>query len=244
MSILSRLLLRSLLGLLSCLSIAAAAPVDFAELDVNGDGVLSGSEAKSVSANDKDGNTEITRAEFLEGQEAASQPEAEPDRAAAEIQFRALDGNKDDRLSGTEMKGIDEMDSNKDQRITLKEYLEATVKGELAETSEYGVAVPADAKPFVVHKGELVRLVARGIAGSEITAKVTGPAKIVRTGYRRQVISGETPVGGVEKEFEMQTTGKGQVTVTITVEFPTGSKPLSTTYRFSLRDKNAVSQPE
>jgi hypothetical protein len=118
------------------------------------------------------------------------------------------------------------------------------VKTSDEDAREYSIAVPGDTKPFIVEQDELVRLVGRGIAGSEIMAKITGPAKLIRSGYRRQVLGGMSPIGGTEKEFEFRATGAGQVTVTLTTTFPTGGKPQSVTYRFALRDRNAEIEPQ
>jgi hypothetical protein len=104
---------------LSLAAFAQAAPGDFDERDSNGDGVLSGREAEGLASYDQDGDGEISLAEFQAGR-AATRPAAGLDRAAAEAKFRSLDGNRDDRLSGTEMKGLEHMDADGNQRITLE----------------------------------------------------------------------------------------------------------------------------
>jgi hypothetical protein len=96
------------------------------------------------------------------------------------------------------------------------------------------VVVPKDNKPFTVEENDIVRLVGRGIAGSTITPDVTGPAKVIRAYHIRQLVDGRSPIGGQEREFEILPTGKGEVTVTITVKYPTGSPPKVEKYRFTV----------
>lgn len=96
------------------------------------------------------------------------------------------------------------------------------------------VIVPANDKPFTVAQDDLVRLTGRGIAGSTITAEVKGPATLARTSNIRDVVGGRTPIGGMVREFEIQPTGKGKVTVTITVKFPTGGEPKVERYQFDV----------
>jgi hypothetical protein len=85
---------------------------------------------------------------------------------------------------------------------------------------ERTVVVPKDNKPFTVQQSEYVRLTGKGIGGSQIEAKVTGPAKIEATSGLREVTEGETLIGVYKKEFDLKPTGTGKVTVTITIKPP------------------------
>jgi hypothetical protein len=109
----------------------------------------------------------------------------------------------------------------------------ATKEGTVVDVRD--VVVPEDNKPFTVEKNEIVRLTAHGIAGSTITPDVKGPAKVIRASYIRTVTGGETPIGGMVREFEILPTGKGQVNVTLTVEYPTGGDPKVEKYRFTVK---------
>lgn len=168
------------------------------------------------------------------------------DVKADEAKFKELDGNEDGRLSGTEMRGIERYDANGDARITREEFLgglsteqmkAAGVSDEAEEAADEppSIVVPSDTKPFEVMPGDTVRLVGQGIAGSEITADIRGPAKLVRKAYVAHVAQGQMLIGGMTEEFEIKPTGAGPITVVITVTYPTGSPPKKTTYKFKLR---------
>ncbi|MBA4017284.1 MAG: hypothetical protein C0483_08930 [Pirellula sp.] len=168
------------------------------------------------------------------------------DVKAGEAKFKALDGNEDDRLSGTEMRGIERYDVNGDARITREEFLgglsteqmrAAGVSDEAASSADEpsSIVVPSDTNPFEVMEGDSVRLVGQGIAGSEITADIRGPGKLVRKAYIAHVTEGQMMIGGATEEFEIKPTGPGPITVVITVTYPTGGPPKKTTYKFSLR---------
>lgn len=95
------------------------------------------------------------------------------------------------------------------------------------------VIVPRDKKPFKVSESDLVRLTGRGIAGSQISADIDGPAKIAAS-FRIAVIENGMPlIGNDVTEFDIAPTGKGKVTVTITVKPPQpGAQPMQSTYTF------------
>lgn len=171
------------------------------------------------------------------------------DVKAGEAKFKALDGNEDDRLSGTEMRGIERYDANGDARITREEFLGGlsteqmkaagvSDEAENAADEPASIVVPSDAKPFEVMPGDLVRLVGQGIAGSEITADVRGPAKLVRKAYIAHVTEGQMMIGGMTEEFEIKPTGPGPITVVITVTYPTGGPPKKTTYKFQQEQRS------
>lgn len=212
----------------------------FAELDGNGDGVLSGSEASGSLGYDADGNGEVTQDEFRSGREreARRKPTRKTaNRQQAAEQFRALDRNEDGRLSGTEMRDREALDANRDQRITLEEFVAGMTADEEneADGGEGVMVVVSGVEPFDVQQNERVRLTGNGIAGSNIRIQVTGPAKVERSNYIRPIIDGETPIGGLDKEFEIRPTGKGEVSVVITVEYPNTETPGITKYRFTVR---------
>lgn len=107
-----------------------------------------------------------------------------------------------------------------------------------AEEGESSIVVPSDTKPFAVMPGDVVRLVGQGIAGSEITADIRGPAKLVRKAYVAHVTGGQMLIGGMTEEFEIKPTGPGSITVVITVTYPTGNPPKKTTYKFKLEERS------
>ncbi len=125
----------------------AAAPVDleilipstFAALDVNQDEELSGTETTGLLKFDTNGDKRISYAEFQNGMRAL---DAES-RGLAE--FQKLDGNEDGWLSGTEMRGLEKLDTNSDRRITQEEFL----AGHSAEPAPPR-ALPAGEASYVV----------------------------------------------------------------------------------------------
>jgi hypothetical protein len=84
-------------------------------------------------------------------------------------------------------------------------------------------------RPTKVPAESQVRIQATGIAGSEITANVTGPAKVEQT-HIIPLVNGEPTIGGYQSEFLVTPTGKGKVTVAVTVTYPTGNEPDKANY--------------
>lgn len=213
-------------------------PAEFEQLDVNGDGVLSGTEAIAVREYDADDNGEVSAREYLAAKEKEAQAKTRPtggDRDALEAKFRELDRNADGRLSGTEMKSFEALDTNRDARVTFEEFMAAAAQAEPAGTPERSVIVPDDATPFSVEVGDIVRLSANGIAGSTISMTGSGPMRVLRARDVYRLVEGQPTIGGSEKEFEVVATGRGEVQVLITVEYPTGSPPMQSRYRFTVR---------
>ena len=104
------------------------------------------------------------------------------------------------------------------------------------QTQERTIVVPRDNTPFTVTKSDTVRLTGKGIAGTSITAKVDGPAKVVYANAILERSGGHPLVGPGNKEFEIKPTGKGKVTVTITSTGPQpDAKPVVTKYEFDVR---------
>jgi hypothetical protein len=98
------------------------------------------------------------------------------------------------------------------------------------------VIIPKDDAPFTVNKSDLVRFSEKGIAGSKIEAKVTGPAKLESTSLVREFRGGKPLIGNVVKEFEVKPTDLGKVTVTITVTPPQpGAQPKILNFEFEVR---------
>jgi hypothetical protein len=97
------------------------------------------------------------------------------------------------------------------------------------------VVVPKDTKAFDVQQSETVRLSSSGIAGSSIKATVSGPAKIEHENTIREVTNGRVLIGNTTTEFDLKPTGKGKVTVKITVASPTGGGPRTTEYEFTVK---------
>lgn len=100
-----------------------------------------------------------------------------------------------------------------------------------AGAAERGIYIPQGEGPVTVQPDSVVRLEARGIAGSQITAKIDGPGE-VQMETVLQPVSGKMPlVGGYHKEFEIKAKAKGKITVTLTVTYPQPNiKPVVTTH--------------
>jgi hypothetical protein len=97
------------------------------------------------------------------------------------------------------------------------------------------IIMPLDTTPFKVSEKDVVRLVESGIAGSQIEAKVTGPAKVEFAATIRQFKNGKPLIGNTMKEFNIKPSGKGKVKVTVTVTPPQpNAKPKVTTYDFEV----------
>ena len=106
----------------------------------------------------------------------------------------------------------------------------------VASAGERSVVVPTDNVPFTITEQDYVRLTGTGIAGSEITVKVTGLAQVVSENVITKRKNGKVPVGVTKKEFEIKPTGKGKVKVTITVTSPIpNKKPTTTDYEFTVK---------
>ena len=102
--------------------------------------------------------------------------------------------------------------------------------------NERTVVVPADDKPFVVEQDDFVRLTGKGIAGSRIEIKVTGPANLELTSNVRELHSGRSLIGNTTKEFDLKPSGPGKVTATITVTPPQpDAKAKVTKYEFEVK---------
>ena len=110
------------------------------------------------------------------------------------------------------------------------------VAGGLALAADRTMIVPNDTKPFAVEKTDIVRLTGKGIAGSKIEAKVEGPAKIVNENSVFQKVGGRNLIGNSIKEFEIQPSDTGTVSVTITVTPPQpDAKAVQTKYTFEVK---------
>lgn len=97
------------------------------------------------------------------------------------------------------------------------------------------VIEPQDTTAFKIQeKTHIVRVTGKGIAGAIITAKVNGPAKISAEGDVIEVIGGRPLIGPGNREFEITPTGKGKVTVEVTVKNPNGANPPDAKYEFEV----------
>ena len=121
------------------------------------------------------------------------------------------------------------------------------VAEEPAETPETTIVVIESMEPdqtFHVSTTELVRIPAHAIAGSTISAEITGPAKVIS--HNRIVpmkentgANGEKTlaplIGMTEHEYLLQPTGPGNVTVILTSRSPIpGIEPQEKTYHFTV----------
>lgn len=105
----------------------------------------------------------------------------------------------------------------------------APARSEEAAQVEKTVYVLSGPEAVKLTTDDLVRIEAGGIAGSSITAKVTGPAKVQKVNVVR-LVDGKRPIGGYDAEFLVTPTGKGKVTVAVTVTYPTGGDPKKQNY--------------
>lgn len=87
---------------------------------------------------------------------------------------------------------------------------------------------------FKVPNGSILRIDAGGIAGATAEAKVTGSAKLRGRNSVARMVNGQVPMGPSGIEFEVETTGKGDAHVTITVKNPTSSVPETSDYSFTV----------
>lgn len=108
------------------------------------------------------------------------------------------------------------------------------VEAEDDDETDSIVIVEGD-KPFEVTQDEVVRLIGKGIAGSKATATIKGPAKIDQQATIRRIVNGQPLIGAGDTEFDIEPTGKGEVTVTISVKLPNSDKPEVKAYSFTVK---------
>jgi hypothetical protein len=85
-----------------------------------------------------------------------------------------------------------------------------------------------------VEQTDVVRLSAQGIAGATIKAEVQGPAAVVEYDVV-ELVNGRPLLGNHRKDFIVRPSGAGKVTVTITVQNPTGGGPKETKYELQVK---------
>ncbi|MFO1002903.1 MAG: hypothetical protein U0936_21440 [Planctomycetaceae bacterium] len=100
------------------------------------------------------------------------------------------------------------------------------VKSSPAEVPTQSVYVIDGAGQPVVPRGSKVRVTFSVPSGSEIgPPKAHGPASVVERNDITRLIDGHMPIGAMEVEFELTTTGGGKVTLEVPVTFPGSSEP-------------------
>jgi hypothetical protein len=113
-----------------------------------------------------------------------------------------------------------------------------------AAPNERAVVIPQDSVPFEVSRDQMVRLTGSGAAGSKIEARVDGPARIVSEFLHFDRKAGKQINDSVIKEFNIQPTGIGKVTVAIIVIAPTlGAGGNVTKYEFEVKQPIATRPP-
>ena len=85
---------------------------------------------------------------------------------------------------------------------------------------ERNVVVSVDETPFEVGMKDIVRITAKGIAGSKFSVAVEGPAKVVNENVVIQKKGKGNLLGQTVREYELVASDKGMVTVTVTVTPP------------------------
>ena len=95
------------------------------------------------------------------------------------------------------------------------------------------IVIPEDNTPFTVQGTDVVRIPVKGIAGTQVKARVTGPAKatVNSISYR---VQGKTPIGSGDQEVEVKPGGKGKVIVDITIT-PPNAPEKTEKYEFEVR---------
>jgi hypothetical protein len=86
--------------------------------------------------------------------------------------------------------------------------------------AERTVVVPSGTKPFNVKQDVIVRFTVSAYAGSQISAKLDGPAKIEAENTIVELYDGRPNKGAVAKEFEVKPSGKGKVKLDVTITPP------------------------
>lgn len=99
--------------------------------------------------------------------------------------------------------------------------LAVALAGVVQAEDEATVVVPVGDKPCVVTTKEVVRITAKGIAGSTIDVKVDGEAKDAKTSVVDRA-GGQNVIGNVVEEHDITPTGKGAIKVKVTVKPPNG----------------------
>lgn len=127
----------------------AAPDATFAQLDSNGDEVLSGREVRDVRHYDRDDDGDISLAEFNAGRKRERWLDLATESAAA---FRTLDENGDELLSGRERHGIERYDADGDGDITRVEFEDARAKARRNAASRPGETVPTATVAPVVRR--------------------------------------------------------------------------------------------
>jgi hypothetical protein len=93
--------------------------------------------------------------------------------------------------------------------------------GVLQADDERTVIVPVGDKPCQVTTKEVVRITAKGIAGSTIDVKVVGKAKDTKFRVIERA-GGQPAIGSTVEEHEIQPTGPGTIKVKVTIKPPNG----------------------
>ena len=78
--------------------------------------------------------------------------------------------------------------------------------------------------PFL-DQNSIVRFSSTAMSGSTTSVEIDGPARLVRRNQIVRLQNGHQAIGAQEEEFEVQLTGKGKVSVTISVQSPTSGFP-------------------
>ncbi|HZV07492.1 MAG TPA: hypothetical protein VE999_20575 [Gemmataceae bacterium] len=82
------------------------------------------------------------------------------------------------------------------------------------------VIVPVGDKPCEVKETEVVRITAKGIAGSKMEVNVNGQAKLAKKTKIIERTGNMNMIGTTVEEYEIKPTGKGKATVKVTVTPP------------------------
>lgn len=79
-------------------------------------------------------------------------------------------------------------------------------------------------KPVKVQMTDLVRVVGKGIAGAQITARIEGAGKLQEEYKVRRMKDGHPLIGTAVHEYLIKPTMAGKISIRVTVKNPTGGE--------------------
>jgi hypothetical protein len=106
--------------------------------------------------------------------------------------------------------------------------------GMVRASDEQTVIVPVGEKPCKITDKDMVRVQAKGIAGSRIEVTVDGDAEVVTKRTIIERAGGKDVIGNTVEEYDIEPTGKGKAKIKVTVTPPNG-RPAVTHYVLEIK---------